>query len=165
VDYNLQSPLVLGHIYRTDQQTLVRRLPFLPTWIEKQRLFAAYYSRNLVVDPGMLCTEIPGAFFNRFQYPILMQSSAQCDRLSSHLLENGITTTRPYRDIASIAKAHYGYTGDCPQSERIADTVIVIPCNYSLTQAEVEKIANCINRIWPEIRRGVGDQEHLCQRH
>ena len=150
VSYTSQSPLVLGRIYETDRDMTIRRLPRLASWIERQRSNADYYSRNLAVDPGMLCPETPGAFFNRLQYPLLVPTSGQCDRLAAGLRENQITTARPYKDIAAIAAAHYGYTGDCPQAERIARTVLVIPVNHTLKAAEVERIATCVNRAWSQ---------------
>ena len=150
---------MLGQIYETDRDMAIRRLSVLASLIERQRSNADYYSRNLTVDADMLCSETPGAFFNRLQYPLLVPTSGQCDRLAARLRENQISTARPYKDIAAIAAAHYGYTGDCPRAERIAKTVLVIPCNHALRAADVERIATCVNRAWAEVagrRQGMG---------
>jgi dTDP-4-amino-4,6-dideoxygalactose transaminase len=151
VSYTSQSPLVLGQIYETDRDMTIRRLPLLASWIERQRSNADYYLRNLTVDADMICAETPGAYFNRLQYPLLVPTSGQCDRLAACLRENQISTARPYKDIATIAAAHYGYTGDCPQAERIARTVLVIPCNHALKPADVERIATCVNGAWSQV--------------
>jgi perosamine synthetase len=151
VSYTSQSPLVLGRIYETDRDMTIRRLPLLASWIERQRSNADYYSRNLTVDAGMLCSETPGAFFNRLQYPILVPTSGQCERLAACLRKNQISTARPYKDIAAISVAHYGYAGDCPQAERIAERVLVIPCNHALKAADVERIAASVNRAWSQV--------------
>ena len=146
----------------------IRRLPLLASWIERQRSNADYYSRNLTVDADMLCSETPGAFFNRLQYPLLVPTSGQCERLAACLRENQISTARPYKDIAAIAATHYGYTGDCPQAERIARTVLVIPCNYALKAADIERIANCVNRAWADVGgrpTGHGRAVQSWQRH
>jgi perosamine synthetase len=159
VSYASQSPLLPGQVYETDRDMTVRRLPLLASWIERQRSNADYYSRHLAVDADMLCSETPGAFFNRFQYPLLVPTSTQCDRLAACLRENQISTARPYKDIAAIAATHYGYTGDCPQAERIARTVLVIPCNHAIKAADIERIATCVNRAWAQVcghRRGMG---------
>lgn len=159
VSYTSQSPLVLGQVYETDLDLTIRRLPLLGSWIDKQRSNARYYDENLSVDAKMLCPEMPGAFFNRLQYPLLLPTPGQCDRLARHLRQNQISTARPYKDIAAIAATHYGYTGDCPQAERIARTVLVIPCNHAVKVADVERIAACVNRAWAEISgrgRGTG---------
>jgi len=151
VGFTSQAPIVMGQIYAADRDTAVRRLSVLDSFIEKQRSNADYYSRNLTVDADMLCSETPGRFFNRLQYPLLVPTSQQCDELAARLHKEQISTARPYKDIAAIAAAHYGYTGDCPQAERIARTVLVIPCNCALSAADLERIANSINQAWAEI--------------
>jgi perosamine synthetase len=151
VSYTSQSPLVLGQIYETDRDMTIRRLPLLASWIDRQRSNADYYSRNLTVDAGMRCPETPGAFFNRLQYPLLIPTSEQCDRMAACLRQNQISTSRPYKDIAAVAAEHYGYTGDCPQAERIARTVLVIPCHHALKPADVERIATSVNRAWSQV--------------
>lgn len=157
VSYTSQARIVLGQIYKGDCDMAIRRLGALASMIERQRRNADYYSRNLKVDAGMLCPETSGAFFNRLQYPLLVPTSAQCDRLAECLRKDQIGTARPYKDIAEIAATHYGYTGDCSRAERIAKTVLVIPCNYALQAADVERIAECVSRAWAEIAdRGRG---------
>jgi len=152
VSYSSQSPVQLGKIYETDRTTVVRRLPALPSFIDQQRSNAAYYSQNLEVDPDMLCFESAGAFFNRLQYPLLVPSPGECHRLVAALRDEQISTARPYKDIVEIATTYYGYHGDCPVSERIARTVLVIPCNYGLGGGEVERITSCVNRSWSRVR-------------
>lgn len=151
VSYTSQSPLVLAQIYETDRTTTITRLPRLKSWIEKQRFNANYYARNLRVEPEVLCSERPRAFYNRLQYPLLVPTPEQCDRLVRQLQNDGISVGRPYRNIATVAAAHHGYTGDCPQAERIATTVAVIPCNHALRAADVERVADCVNRAWTKI--------------
>lgn len=153
VSYTSQAPIVLGQVYETDRDMAIRRLSVLPSAIERQRSNADYYSRNLAVDAGVLCSETPGAFFNRLQYPLLLPTSQQCEQLAARLRKDQISTARPYKDIAALAAAHYSYTGDCPRAERIARTVLVIPCNHALTAADAERIATCVNRAWAEVDR------------
>jgi len=154
VSYSSQSPVQLGKIYETDRSTVNRRLPDLPSFIDRQRSNAAFYSCNLEVDSDMLCLESPSAFFNRLQYPLLVPTAGECHRLAAALREDQISTARPYKDIVEIAAAHYGYQGDCPVSERIARTVLVIPCNYALSNRDIERITGCVNRSWLRVRDG-----------
>jgi perosamine synthetase len=157
VSFTSQDPIVLGQIYETDRNMAIRRLSVLASIIERQRSNADYYLRNLTVDADMLCWETPGAFFNRLQYPLLLPTSQQCEQLAARLRMDHISTARPYKDIAALAATYYGYTGDCPRAERIARTVLVIPCNHALTAADTERIATYVNRAWAEIdhRRGM----------
>lgn len=157
VDYMSQAPISLGQIYETDREMAIQRMTMLPGMVESQRQNADYYLHNLTIDPDMLCSETPGAYSNRLQFPLLLASSTQCERLAERLRQNQISTARPYRDIAAIASDHYAYKGDCPQAERIANTVLVIPCNYGLSIKQVEWISGCINRAWAEITgQGLG---------
>jgi perosamine synthetase len=180
VNHTSQPPLVPRQVYETDRYMTVRRLPLLASWIEKQRSNADFYSQNLTVDAEMLCSETPGVFFNRLQYPLLVPTSEQCERLAARLREDQISTARPYRNIAAIGATRYGYTGDCPRAERIAKTVLVIPCNHALKAGDVERITTCVNRAWAEIggrrqRMGVpyvvanatdsGDRESVAEHH
>lgn len=151
VNYASKSPLVLARIYKADRATILRRLAFLDLWIQRQRNNADFYSRNLAVDPARLCAEKPGMFYNRLQYPLLMPNAELCGHLAACLFEDQISTARPYKEIATIAAEHYGYTGDCPQAERVARTVIVIPCHHALTQREVKRIASSVNSAWSRI--------------
>jgi len=159
VDYTSQSPVVLAQAYETDRSTAFRRLPLLDSWIGKQRAHAEYYARHLRVDPGMLCSERPGAFYNRLQYPLLVPTSEQCDRLVRCLRKDGISTARPYRHIPEIATTYYGYPGDCPQAERIARSVLVIPCQHALRMRDIAWVASSVNNAWAEIRTS----EHACR--
>ncbi len=159
VSYPSQSPVVLGQVYETDRDLTLRRLPLLGSWIDKQRSNARYYDKNLSVDAEMLCVETPGVFSNRLQYPLLFRTPDQCERMVERLRKSQISTARPYKDIAGVAATHYGYTGDCPQAERVASTVLVIPCNHAVKATDVERIAACVNRGWAEVSgrpRGTG---------
>jgi dTDP-4-amino-4,6-dideoxygalactose transaminase len=154
--YTSMSPLVVGRIYQTDRAATLRRLSGLRDWIEKQRSYARYYDQNLSVPLEMLCSEPLTAFYNRLQYPLLMPTSEHCSQMSDLLEQDLISTARPYKDIAEVATTYYGYAGDCPRAERIARTVLVIPCNHGLEIRDVERIANCINRAWSATQRSVG---------
>ena len=157
VAFTAQAPIVMGRIFPTDYATAMRRLSMLGSFIEKQRSNADHYSRNLDVQPDMICRETQGNFFNRLQYSLLLSTPEQCAELAVRLEKEKISTARPYKDIVSIATEHYGYSGDCPQSEYVAKRILVIPCNYDLTPAELDKITNSVNRAWREMNsRGHG---------
>lgn len=153
VSYTSKSPIVLGRIYQSDLALVKRRLPLLDLWIERQRANAEYYLQNLIVDSRMLCRERAGMFYNRLQFPILTDSPEQCEELVADLFRNGISAGRPYKQIVEIARQYHGYTGDCPNAERIARTVLVIPCHYALKPGEVERIAMTVNKCWARVAR------------
>jgi perosamine synthetase len=157
VNYSSKSPLVLGRIYQSDLATTLKRLPALESAIQRQRTNANAYARALKLGAGMLCDEPAGAFYNRYQYPIVFPSSEQRDRMACHLLAHGVGTAKPYSDIASVARAHYGYSGDCPVAERVAETVLAIPNHHQLRQQEIARIAQAVNEGWSVNARCPGE--------
>jgi len=153
VDYTAKSPIVISQIYRSDLNMTINRLTLLDSIIEKQRANTDFYSRTLKLDPGMLCSERPGTFYNRYLYPITFYSSEQRDFIASYLYSRQISTMQPYKDIADVAATHYGYKGDCPVAEQIANRVLVIPSYYDLNKDDVQRIAQYVNEGWEEITR------------
>jgi len=151
VNYSAKTPIVLGQSYRSDLAITINRLALLDSAIEGQRANADFYTRTLKLDSGMPCSEKPGAFYNRYLYPILFPSSEDRDQIAAYLQSRQIDTAKPYKDIADVAAAHYGYAGDCPVAEQIAQRVLVIPSYYTLRQKEVQHIAQCLNAGWAEI--------------
>jgi len=167
VSYAFQAPIVLSQMYETDRDLAIRRFSALACAIDRQRANANYYSCSLSVDANMLCSEAPGAYFNRLQYPLLFQTPDQRERAAGYLQRSGISTATPYNNIAAIAAADHGYAGDCPNAERIASTVLVIPCNYALKAGDVERIVTCVNRAWADVspvRMGGMSEQSICSR-
>lgn len=152
VDYSAKTPIVLSQSYRSDLAITVKRLALLDSAIKGQRANADFYTRTLKLDSGMLCSEKPGTFYNRYLYPIMFPSSEDRDKIAAYLHTRQIGTVKPYRDIADVAAAHYGYTGDCPVAEQIAQRVLVIPSYFRLREKDVRRIAQCLNSGWIEIK-------------
>lgn len=151
VDYTDKSPINLSQIYQSDIAITIRRLAILDSAIESQRANADFYSRTLTLEPDMLCSEKPGTFYNRYLYPIIFSSSEYRDLIATYLHSRQIGTIKPYRDIAEVAARYYGYTGDCPVSERIANGTLVIPSHYILKKRDVQHISQCLNEGWSEL--------------
>lgn len=150
ISHTSPSAITMGQIYETDRRLATRRLLQLSSEIEKQRRNADFYSQKLVIDRGALCSEPEGSFYNRLQYPLLLSTTAQRDRIAARLRKDSISTSKPYKDIAALATSQYGYCGDCPQAEQVAKTVLAIPCNYALTAHELNRIVVSVNRAWRE---------------
>jgi len=150
-DYSAKTPIILSQTYRSDFNLIIRRLALLHAIIERQRANAEVYSNTLKMDPGMLCDERPGTFYNRYLYPILFPSSKHRDRIAAYLHSRQIEPIQPYKDIAEVAAEHYGYKGDCPVAEQIAKRVLVIPSYHTLKKEDVQRISQCVNAGWAEI--------------
>jgi dTDP-4-amino-4,6-dideoxygalactose transaminase len=150
-DYTEKSPIVLSQSFKSDLAITLKRLPYLDSAIQRQRANADFYSRNLNLEPIMLCRERNGAFYNRFMYPITFPSETQRDAMAAYLFNRGIGAIHPYKDIAEVAANHYGYDGSCPVAEQIAKRVLVLPSNYSLNTHTVEYISHCVNEGWKNL--------------
>jgi perosamine synthetase len=153
VDYSGKSPIVLTQGYATDFAMVAERMRRLDSAIAKQREHAEFYSIVLKLEPGMLLTEKKGAFYNRYLYPILFRSSEERDRMADYLQRRGIAPSKPYKEIATVAAAHYGYEGDCPVAEVVANGVLAIPSNYSLKRSDLKHVAQSVNEGWRMIHQ------------
>ena len=99
----------------------------------------------------MLCEEGHGERANRYLYPVMLPTSSARDALVDYLREHGIDSATPYHDIASIARENYGYTGDCPAAERVAQRVLILPSHNGLRTDEMEYVARCFNEGWKKL--------------
>jgi dTDP-4-amino-4,6-dideoxygalactose transaminase len=145
------SNIVLSQIYRADLNIIRRRLPLLGSQIERQRDNAAIFSRNLQLEPNMLCSEKPEMFYNRYHYPIIFPSAEHRDLIAAYLIKSQIDSIKYLDDVVDVAANHYGYKGDCPVAERLSKRVLIIPSYYSLRKKEVQRIAQCVNAGWAKI--------------
>jgi perosamine synthetase len=150
-DFVSKTPIANGRGFATDSLTLARRLPMLDALIARQRSFAGQYLDNLSLDRSMLCHEGSGRFYNRFMFPIVFRSARECGTVSAYLLKRGISTARPYLDIAAEAAAHYGYEGDCPEAERLLERTLVIPNHHVLRRRDVARIVRTVNGAWAAV--------------
>jgi perosamine synthetase len=151
LNLSAKSDVVLAQIYRSDLAITKARLPFLPSTIEAHRANATLYSRNLKLAPGMLCHEPPGYFYNCLQYPVIFPSEELRNTVADYLFEQGIDTIKYLDDIVGIAARAYGYTADCPVSERLTKRVLIIPNYRSLRPVDVRHITEHLNAKWSQI--------------
>src|SRR5207248_1475134 len=108
----------------------------------------------LKLDSGMLCSEKPGMFYNRYHFPITFPSMESRDLIAAGLLKQRIDTMKYLGEIVEVAAEQYGYSGDCPVAERLSKRTLIIPSYYSLQKNEIERIATHLNEGWAEAKRG-----------
>ena len=146
-----KSPIVFSQTFLSDYTLAARRLASIDAAIARQRANAACYQQTLDLDPSMLCFEKSGMYYNRYVYPLLFGSSRERDFVADYLHRARIGTAKPYSDIAATAALEYGYTGDCPTAEQIAQRVLAVPSHHGLREREVRRIAKCVNSGWAAI--------------
>lgn len=155
-----KSGVDLGQIFRIDFTIAKKRLPNLNSAIQKQRANADYYSKTLKLEPEMLCKEKPGAFCNRYHYPLTFPSMEQRDFIADYLFKQRIDTIKYLDDVVGVATKNFGYTGDCPAVEGISRKVLIIPNYYSLREQDVQHIAMCLNAGWAEAKVSSHNRNH-----
>jgi perosamine synthetase len=151
VQFSEKSPVALSQVYQTDLVLTQKRLAYLASAIQSQRANADYYACALKLDPGMLCRERPGTFYNRYQYPITFPAAKHRDFVSRYLHSRQIETSKPLDDIVDVATTHYDYSCDCPVAEQLSKRVLVIPSYHTLRNRDVECVARCLNQAWQEL--------------
>lgn len=145
-EFSEKTPIVMAQMFGSDIAITKNRLTALNHHIEKQRVNADYYTEALTLASCTICNEKPGAFYNRYLYPIVLPSPDHRDAIAADLLEQRIGTIQPYKDIPELASAYYDYAGDCPVSEQIAKRVLVLPSYHSLKESELRRVTNCTNK-------------------
>jgi len=147
-----KSGVALSKVFMSDLTLIRKRLPHLDSAVKKQRNNADYFSSMLTMASGMLSPEKPGAFYNRFHYPIIFPSMKHRDFIANYLLSKKIDTIKYLDDIVDVAAKHFGYAGDCPTAEQLSKRVLIIPSNYSLRKKDIQHIARYVNEGWEKIR-------------
>ncbi len=62
-------------------------------------------------------------------------------------MNKGIDTSKLYSETPLKAKRYYGYRGDCPNTEKLANTILTIPNHYTLEEKELIKIAESVKEM------------------
>jgi perosamine synthetase len=146
-----KSDVPLTQIYKADFTIILKRFPMLDSAIERQRANADFYSHTLKLEPGMLCMEKPGTFYNRYHYPVTFPSMKHRDFIADYLFSRQIDTMKYLDDVVDVAAKNYGYAGDCPVAEQLSKRVLIIPSYYTLRSRDIQRIAQCVNAGWSEI--------------
>jgi dTDP-4-amino-4,6-dideoxygalactose transaminase len=131
------------------QAALLRcKLPHLRHWNQLRRERAAWYRELLADVPGLTLPEdISGHVYHLF---VVQVHGGRRDALRQSLAEQGIGTDVHYPLPAHLQPAFddLGYEpGELPVSERLAETVLSLPCFPELTRAEVEAVAAAIKQL------------------
>jgi perosamine synthetase len=100
-----------------------------------------------LVVPGHfgLPSEAKDCTSNWFQFALRFQNANQRDAMADYLLKQGIDTSKYLDGIAAEARSDYGYLGDCPNAERLSQTILLVPIHYTLRTRDIEHIARSIN--------------------
>jgi dTDP-4-amino-4,6-dideoxygalactose transaminase len=145
-----QSTVAGGINSRLDelQAALLRcKLPELKRWNELRRERAAWYRELLADVPGLsLPEDVAGHVYHLY---VVQVHGGRRDALKQALAQRGIGTDIHYPLPTHLQPAfdNLGYeSGELPVTERLAESVLSLPCFPELTRAEVEAVAAAIKQ-------------------
>lgn len=95
----------------------------------------------------ILLYEKENAYWNCSFFPIRFTDQKERDAAHIDLRAMGVDTAKLWSMTPSTARRDYGYTGDCPNTEILANTILTIPNHYTLTDKELLKIVDGVNKI------------------
>jgi len=123
------------------------RLPRLPRWNELRRERAAWYRELLGDVPRLVLPEDDaGHVYHLF---VVQITGGRRDALREALAERGVGSDIHYPLPTHLEPAweELGYEpGELPVTERLAETVLSLPCFPELTRAEVEYVAAAVRQ-------------------
>jgi dTDP-4-amino-4,6-dideoxygalactose transaminase len=135
-----------GKIASTHKALVEKRIPDFHSKIDRQRAHAQLLLKNLVPVNYDLLYQTEVGTSNWFQFPLRFHNQQQRNRMTGFLFDQGIDAARYLNDIVVEARSQYGYTGDCPNAERLSKTILLIPIHYSLPTSDIEYIVRSINQ-------------------
>ncbi|HLY63848.1 MAG TPA: DegT/DnrJ/EryC1/StrS family aminotransferase [Terriglobia bacterium] len=123
------------------------KLPHLEEWNQRRRTLAALYKRLLQL-PGLQLQHVPEGTEHIFHLFVVRHRLR--NQLRAHLHDRGIETMTHY-PVALHRQPAFADTAQAnlPEAERAADEVLSLPLQPSMSEAEVEDVANAVNEFLP----------------
>jgi len=137
----------LRKISKSDYCIINDRIGDFPDRVEEQRKRAFYLLERIRLNKVVLPTERPECRSNYYQFAIRFTTAEARDNAALRLADQGIDSAKYLDDVVEDATRVYGYDGGCPNAELCSKTVLVVPNYYTLSIADMDRIANAINNI------------------
>ena len=134
-------------IRKSDLCLLFRKLDGFEVKVELQRRNSLFLIEKLKDTSLILPYERKNTYCNYYLFPVRFGDKKERNRAHELLRGVGIDTAKLYSETPTKSKTFYGYEGDCPNSELVADTALVIPNYYTLTERDLIKIADSIKKV------------------
>ena len=115
--------------------------------VELQRKNSFFLLEGIRNTSLILPYEEQETYCNYYLFPIRFKNKKERDKAHTHLREMGVDTAKLYSETPMNAMRFYGYKGDCLNSEIAADTLLVIPNYYTLTEKNLIKVIDSIKKV------------------
>jgi perosamine synthetase len=149
----------VGYNYRmTDIQAAIglAQLERLDDMLARRRQLASRYSQRLSRLEWLVPPFVPADYHHNFQsYMVRLKESAPItrDRLMQELLDRGVSTRRGVMAIhREPAYDHEKWNRLLPRTNEIADTTLILPLFYTMTEGEQDYVIDCLEQINVQLR-------------
>lgn len=141
VDLMNKYSFSIAKIRSTELSVVLNKIFSFNLKVESNRLNSKHLAKEMDNLPIDLPNELPNTYLNYFLFPIIFDNKHLRDKASDILFKNGIDTAKMFSQVPEIAGLNYGYTSkECPNSEYIADRILIVPNYYTLGKKELDKI-------------------------
>jgi len=131
-------------IRNTDLQVVAKKLHSFQDKVERQRKNSQYLLENLEGTGLKLPFETKDTYCNYYLFPVQVNGLSKRDEIGESLRKRGIDTAKLFSKTPEIAKKNYGYKEGCPNTERVAENILVIPNHFTLSKKELDQIVDAI---------------------
>lgn len=115
--------------------------------VKLQRKNSFFLLRGLIDTSLILPYEKKNTYCNYYLFPIRFNNKKERDKAHELLRDMNIDTAKLYGETPMKAKRFYGYDGNCPAAEMLADTILTIPNYYTLSEKNLIKIIDSIKKM------------------
>jgi len=146
IDISGKRTFSASKIGRSDLGVFLRKLETFREKVEMQRRNSMILLDELGDTNLTLPYERKDTWCNYFLFPILFESKEKRDTAYEYLKNRGIDTAKLWSMTPITARQFYGYNGDCPNTEELADTILTMPNYYTLNNKDLFKVINAIKK-------------------
>lgn len=134
-------------IRKSDLGLVFNKLNGFEVNVELQRENSLFLISELEDVPLILPYEKKDTYCNYYLFPIRFNDKEERDKAHLQLRSMGVDTTMLYGETPLKARKFYGYEGDCPATEMLADTILTIPNYYTLAEMDLIKIIDSTKKL------------------
>lgn len=147
VDIMNKRGFEVAGIRKSDLGILLKKLATFKRKVELQRKNSFFLMEELKDTSLKLPYERKDTYCNYYLFPIRFENREERDSTSDFLMDKGVDTSKLYSETPLKAKKCYRYKGDCPNTEKLADTILTIPNYYSLKEKELLKVVESVKEV------------------
>ena len=141
-------------IRKSDLGVMLKKISSFERKVEIQRKNSIFLIEELKDTPLILPYENKDTYCNYYLFPIVFRNKEERDLACDFLRKKGVDTAKLYCETPLKAKQYYGYTGNCENTEKLVNIILIIPNYYKFRPIELQKIIKNIKKIYSLNRLG-----------